>query len=157
MKDSSTPSHLFRSLLAAAGLAVALVGCGGGGGGGTTPDSGTACDVKMIFQTYNCTIVGCHNNANPAANLDMVTPDWEKTLVGRAPKAGGAGTASKCVDMGQVYLNAGTNPATGLFMDKLSKAKPQCGDRMPNLPGIQLTADEIACVQTWANGLTAAH
>jgi hypothetical protein len=75
-------------------------------------------------------------------------------MVGKVAPGGGAGTlASMCGGMNRVYLNPGSNPATGLFIDKL-KANPPCGARMPNI-GVELSAAELACVQTWANGLTA--
>ncbi len=52
--------------------------------------------------------------------------------------------------MNQVYLKAGSNPATGLFLDKLNPDTtiPPCGAHMPNL-GAPLTAAQFACVQSY--------
>jgi hypothetical protein len=148
MKDTSTPSQIVRALFATAGLAVALVGCGSGGA------STTSCDTKKIFST--CGTVGCHNAANPAANFDMTSTGWEMALVGHAPVGGGPpNSVSLCFNMNHNYLDANSSPATGLFLDKLSKNPPGCGAVMPNI-GPRLTAAEMACVQTWANDLVAA-
>ena len=148
MKDTSPPSRIIRTLFAAMGLAVALVGCGSGGGGGT------ACDTNKIFTT--CQTVGCHNSANPAAAFDMQTTGWEKGLVGKMPTGGGtAPNQSKCGAMNLVYLTPNSMPATGLFIEKLTKMTPVCGLVMPNI-GPRLTATEMACVQTWADNLVAA-
>ena len=138
------------TLFGAAALALGALGCGGGGGGGTT------CDVPALFTAKSCAITGCHSAMMPAANFDMVTAGWEMRMVGLAPPGGGPtmATSSLCANMGQTYLVAGSKPATGLFIDKLSKAPPQCGLKMPNIPLMDLSAAEIACVQEWANKLT---
>jgi hypothetical protein len=76
--------------------------------------------------------------------------------VGTLPKGGGtAPNQSKCspgVGANIPYLIKGT-PATGLFLQKIS-VNPPCGVRMPNL-GDPFTPAELACIQTWANALTA--
>jgi hypothetical protein len=169
MKRPSTISQNVLVLVAAAGLAAFAGGCGSGGaaGGmdaGGTGGTGAACDVPKIFSTagYGCAIPACHSAVNPAGNFDMTAVGWETKLVGKAPPGGGGTpapdggvslTASLCATAGQVYLVAGSAPATGLFMSKLSLKTPPCGARMPNIGG-PLTAAELACVQTWANALT---
>jgi hypothetical protein len=145
-------------ILVVAGMAVAAAACGSGGsdttGGGGAGGSGAPCDAKPIFVKYQCTVPGaCHDAAGAAANLDMVTAGWETKLVGKAPPGGGA-VPSKCGGMNQVYLTAGSKPATGLFIDKLAKAHPQCGVQMPNLANGPITAAELACVTSWATALT---
>ena len=93
-----------------------------------------------------------------AAGLDMETAGWQNTnLVGKLPSGGGvdADRTSKCkpgAGANTPYLVAGSSPATGLFLSKLT-ANPPCGVRMPNL-GNPLTPAEMACIQTWANALT---
>jgi hypothetical protein len=83
----------------------------------------------------------------------MATPGWEKNLVNKYPKAGGVkGLESSCLNVNKPYLAANSSPATGLFLDKL-RPSPPCGSRMPVIGSI-LTAPEMDCVQTWANGLT---
>jgi hypothetical protein len=165
MKRPSTVSQIVRFFVTSAALAVGAMGCAGGsdgtgtggvGGGG----GGTGCvggDAMPIFTKHTCMLVGaCHDGAGTAAGFNMVTAGWETKLVGTVSPGGGTGAfASLCGGMGMVYLNKGSNPATGLFMDKLSKSPPQCGVQMPNLPPL-LTPTELACVQTWANALVAA-
>jgi hypothetical protein len=87
----------------------------------------------------------------------MVSPGWQNNLVGKSPTAG-AGTATgfptMCAGMGMVYLNAGSNPATGLFLDKINPSVVvPCGAHMPYLQA-NLTMAQFACIQSWANTLT---
>lgn len=97
---------------------------------------------------------GCHDaQAAPAfGGLDMATPGWERKLVGAPPPAGAPGT--NACNKSLNYLNR-TQPATGLFLDKL-KASPPCGAQMP-LAAVAppLSASELACVQKWANNVVA--
>jgi hypothetical protein len=162
-RSRSVFSRLVLCLAGAGSLALAAVNCGGGeettgtagtGGGGAGTGGTAACDVPKIFTTYSCALANaCHGGATPAAGFAMDKAGWETGLVGKSPMANTTGVASACVGKGP-YLVAGSNPATGLFIEKLSKKTPVCGERMPNLPGMELTAAEIACVQTWANNLT---
>jgi hypothetical protein len=104
----------------------------------------------------SCATAGaCHGGPTPAGNFAMDVAGWETAMVGKmAPGGGGAsaGTASMCGGAGRVYLVAGSQPATGLFLDKLG-GHPPCGVPMPNI-GAPLTSAEVACVQTWADALT---
>ncbi|HVZ72120.1 MAG TPA: hypothetical protein VHJ20_07080 [Polyangia bacterium] len=168
MKDLSPLSKMIRIFTVTAGVAMALAGCGGGSGGGETGGTGggggggggaggSGCDAKALFLAHGCLGVGCHTANNPAANFDMTTAGWETKLVGTAPTqvpASSNGIPSECVDKGKVFLVKGSNPATGLFMEKL-KNNPSCGLQMPFLQPALSTTD-VACIQTWANGLVAA-
>ena len=90
-----------------------------------------------------------------AGGFDMATMGWEAKLVGGTPKGGGAtmATMSKCGPSTTMqYLVAKSNPAMGLFVDKLTKAVPPCGASMPSIGG-PLTADEMTCVIKWATAL----
>jgi hypothetical protein len=127
-------------------------GTGAAGTGAITP-----CDAMPIFVKYSCTLVGsCHDAMGSAAKLDMATAGWEKTLVGKVPPGGGAmATPSLCATGATAtvpYIKAGSNPATGLFVDKLTKTPPPCGAVMPNIGG-PLTAMEKTCVIQWATVL----
>jgi hypothetical protein len=137
-------------------------GSGGaaGGSGGSTGTGGVAggtgpCNAMPIFSIHSCAAaMACHDASGSAANFNMYSPGWEKNLVGKMPKAGGApGLGSACLQAGKPYLVAGSAPATGLFLDKLMNAKPTCGAQMPLIPP-NLSAQELDCVQRWANGLT---
>jgi hypothetical protein len=160
MKASFIASQNVRALLATAALAVGLGACGGGSGsptgaagtGGGAGTGGSACDVPAIFNSYGCATPACHGGPTPAAAFAQDVPGWETAMVGKAAPGGGPqSTASMC--MGKVYLVAGSQPATGLFMDKLKMTTPVCGARMPNIGG-PLTSHELDCVQTWADALT---
>jgi hypothetical protein len=134
----------------AAGTTGAAGSGAAGTGGGTGP-----CDAMPIFAAHSCSFdMACHDAKGSAAAFDMKTAGWEKMLVGRLPRPGGsAGIGSSCLASGMPFLVAGSKPAKGLFLDKLFQVKPPCGDRMPLLPPV-LTAQEMDCVQRWANGLT---
>ena len=150
-------------------------GMGGGGAGGTTGAAGTSgtagtggttgaagtgggtgpCDAMPIFTIHSCAAaMACHDAAGSAAHFDMKTAGWQNRLVGVKPSAGGAsGLGSVCIASGMPYLVAGSQPARGLFLDKLFSTKPVCGAQMPLIPP-NLSASELDCVQRWANGLT---
>jgi hypothetical protein len=122
---------------------------GAGGAGGTGP-----CNASSIFAMHSCAFAGaCHDANGTSAGFNMASVGWEKNLVGKFPKGGGAmGFGSMCGSVNKAYLVAGSSPATGLFMDKL-KRSPPCGSEMPLLTSY-LTDAELACIQTWANALT---
>jgi hypothetical protein len=135
-------------------------GSGGKGGAGSSGAAGTPppCDAKAIFAQHSCTVdSACHDAKGSAAAFDMVTAGWEKAMIGRLPKAGGAsGLGSACIGSGMPYLVAGSNPARGLFLTKLGAGGTiTCGARMPLVPSY-LTQTELDCVQKWANGVVAA-
>jgi hypothetical protein len=143
--------------MAGAGGTSGAAGAGGASGtagaGGTT---GTGpCNAMPIFATHSCAAaMACHDANGSAAGFNMASTGWEKNLVGKYPKAGGAaGLGSACLAAGKPYLVAGSAPATGLFLDKLISAKPACGAQMPLIPP-NLTPSELDCVQRWANALT---
>jgi hypothetical protein len=140
-----------------AGGTSGAAGTGGGAGSsGAAGTSGTGpCDAMPIFVQHNCTVdMACHDAKGSAAGFDMKTAGWEKLLVGRPPRAGGApGLPSQCIASGLPYLVAGSVPARGLFLDKLGPNTQPCGARMPLVPSF-LNATELDCVQRWANVLT---
>jgi hypothetical protein len=129
-------------------------GAAGTGAAGTGA-AGTTCDITPLFvgatSTYKCTLAGsCHDAMGSAAKLDMVTAGWENTLVGKTPPGGGT-IPSECMAAGKPYLEKGSNPAKGLFIDKLTT--PTCGMQMPELTG-PITAPDMACIMKWATSLT---
>src|SRR4029079_14757628 len=115
---------------------------------------GTACDVPKLFNTtYGCSIPACHHANMPAGAFDMQTAGWETRMIGKmSPGGGPTATASMCAGKGP-YLVANSQPATGLFLDKLKLITPPCGTPMPNIGG-PLTSQELQCVQEWADALT---
>jgi hypothetical protein len=134
-------------------------GGGAGGAGGSTGAAGSSggtgpCNALPIFATHQCSYPNaCHDAKGTAAGFDMASTNWQTKLVGVSPKAGGGnGFTSQCLTAGMPYLVAGSSPARGLFLEKLNPT-PLCGSQMPALPPL-LTAQELDCVQRWANGLT---
>ena len=84
----------------------------------------------------------------------MGSSDWQTRLVGVNPK--GAGLNPSLCGANGPYLVPDVLPATGLFLDKVNpNTTPACGVLMPQI-GLKLTAEEFACVQTWANALVMA-
>jgi hypothetical protein len=146
--------------LAFASLLVA--GCGS-----STSNTNASCDtaaVTQLFTTkYVCSGSGCHDTVTKAANFDM-TGDFASRLVGVSPPGGGptidggaiTSLQSMCTGMGFNYLDPGSSPATGLLLKKLA-GTAGCGMRMPYAPAPAVTSADMACIQTWANGLTAGH
>jgi hypothetical protein len=137
---------------------------GAAGTGSVTGAAGTAgivqfgCDtVDQVFAAHSCALdAACHDAKGTSANfslggLDFTNIlDWNRRLVGVYPKGGGT---SLCGASPIPYLIAGSMPAQGLLLDKLRKVNPVCGERMPVIPP-DLTADELDCIQRWANEVT---
>jgi hypothetical protein len=144
MHRASRLSTLTSTFLGIALVSLAATGCG----------SNSSNDVNAVFTKYSCSGTGCHDATTKAANFDMASPGLESRLVGvMSPGGGPTGLTSMCA--GMYYLNGGSNPATGLFLAKLSSSPP-CGLQMP-MVGNKLTAADLMTVQTWANGLTSGH
>lgn len=118
-----------------------------GTGGGTTP-----CDApKMVF-AVSCAITGCHAaNSAGGAGLDLASAGVIGRLLGQGPSTNTAAGAV-CTDAGKPYLVTGSNPATGLLVDKVDAAKVTCGSAMSVLG--QLNASQLACLSAWATGVT---
>lgn len=122
-------------------------GTGGGGGGGVN-----VCDApKMVF-TASCAAPGCHSaNSIGGAGLDLVSAGVIARLLGQGPSTDVAKQAA-CESAGKPYLVAGSNPATGLLMEKVDSAAVTCGNSMALLG--QLDDAEIACLSAWATAVT---
>jgi hypothetical protein len=125
-----------------------LTGCPGtldpGVGPGAGGSPGSNCDVPMIL-TSKCAFAGCHAATNGAAGLDLASADVPSRLVDHD-----TGTETGAACMGKKLLNANTNPATGVLVEKLTT--PTCGGPMPAIGS--LTATEKTCLLDWANSLT---
>jgi hypothetical protein len=124
-------------------------GSTGSGGGGATADCTGSNDPQMILTTSCGSGAGCHIPGGAlSAGLDL-TPDSNigSRLVG--VKSSGSGQ-SMCGSNTEPYLMAGSNPATGLFIDKLGN--PPCGLKMPEVGSI--TATQVQCLKDWATTLT---
>jgi hypothetical protein len=157
--DASPPSPGAAGATGASGAGGPTGGAAGSGGG----QGLLGCDqFPAIVELYGCGIMGaCHGGPDPAAGLALTKTagpisdaEWKAKLVGVFPTGGGfGGTKSMCGSVGIPYLVAGSLPATGLFLDKLFRPTPLCGDAMPSIGG-PLTTAEKDCIQRWANKLT---
>lgn len=134
-------------VLGCAGSLDPGVGGGGGSSGGGTGGATTDCATPIL--TSKC--VPCHATGGGSASLDLQSANPGPRLVGKM--GGPALTGGQCTAM--VLLNAGSNPATGAFIDKITMATPPCGALMP-FGGPMLPQDQITCLQNWATGLTTA-
>ncbi|HXI56742.1 MAG TPA: DUF1592 domain-containing protein [Polyangia bacterium] len=108
--------------------------------------------AAAIFSKHGCTTL-CHatKNALSYGGFDMETAGWAQRMTSAGPSSN-APLGNQCKNTGVNYLDR-RQPATGLFLEKLSP-NPPCGSQMPlDLP--KLSADELACIQKWANNLAA--
>ena len=144
-------------------LAVAVVaglaGCAGDldpsllpNGPAFTGGGVTACDAPAMVFAPSCAITGCHAaNTAGGAGLDLGSAGVAARLLGQGPSTDVAAGAL-CTSVGKPYLVTGSNPATGLLLDKMDGQKVTCGSTMSVLG--QLTAYQLSCLSAWATALT---
>jgi hypothetical protein len=119
----------------------------------TPPGKPPGCpQATKVFKDH-CEV--CHEAkaSKDFGGFDMTTAGWEARLVGKGPPADAPNTNVCKSTPGLVYLQADTQPAKGLFLDKFM-ATPPCGLQMPELPP-KLNATELACMQAFANNVVA--
>ena len=153
----STFTRGLAATIFTATLSFAVIGCSSSGST-TTPDSGsTTCDLagaEAVF-TSKCALGGCHDATTAAAGgLNLTaSADLGTRLLG--VKSNGM-NLSLCGSNTTPYLEAHTNPATGLLLQKISTTAP-CGLIMPygaSATSGRLTATQINCITTWATTIT---
>jgi hypothetical protein len=140
-------------------------GTGGGNPtGGSTGTGGVAAnctggnDGVSILTSYCAVTGGCHvpgaSNEGVSGGLDL-TPDSNiaSRLVG-VTSVGTANNMSQCTGQTAPYLKSGSNPATGLMIDKFTMTNPPCGAQMPASAPFPLTAIQQTCLTQWATTLT---
>jgi hypothetical protein len=109
-----------------------------GGDGDAAPGGGCAVDPLNDIILPRCAGGACHDADGPAANLDLASADHAARLID---------VASSCNDL--PLVNGADRPVSYL-LEKL-ESTPTCGNSMP--PGSPLSADQIACVREWVEGL----
>jgi len=142
---------------------LGLAGCAGeldprlfgatGAGGAPAP-----CDAPaMVFDRVPnalCAQLGCHDSGVAAqAGLNLKNDGAIAARLVGVPPPGTNG--SVCGGTTTPYLVAGSQPATGLLLDKMFATTLPCGgagNRMPSLG--TLTSADMACIISWANDLT---
>src|SRR5689334_21717859 len=88
-------------------LLLSVMGIGG--------SSGNGWQVQVLAQ--QC--AGCHAAGSGSAGLDLASPNPETRLVGKMTSTTNGGV---CGNM--TLINAGVTPATGVFIDKITKSNP---------------------------------
>jgi hypothetical protein len=143
----------------AGALVAGLAGCAGEldpsllpNGQGGTGGGGTPCDAPQMVFAASCAVTGCHAaNTAGGAGLDLASAGVAARLLGQGPSTN-APAGAVCTSVGKPYLVTGSNPATGLLMDKMDADKVTCGSTMSVLG--QLTASQLTCLSAWATALT---
>src|SRR3954465_1567575 len=135
-------------------------GSGTGGSTGTGGSSGTCTgdNAGPAIVTTNCATTFCHipgtKNAGVSGGLDLtVDANIGARLVG-VMTVGTVDNGSACITNTIPYLNANSNPATGLLIDKVTMAHPPCGGQMPDSAPMPLSATKQSCLIEWATTLT---
>jgi hypothetical protein len=119
------------------GFGAALWLCAGCDEEVTAP-ARTDCDVPVLF-AQSCGGGACHDGAQPASALDLVSPGLEARVV--------MVSGTSC---GGVLADP-SDPVGSLLYDKLLAA-PECGASMPLLAELFSEA-ERTCVRDWISGL----
>jgi len=104
---------------------------GGGAGGSPGPS------VEEVFLT-SCGNVVCHDSDQPAAGLDLVSPDIESRTVG---------VGSSDLNCGDEVLIVPGDPDESYILKKIEARPGICGGQMPI--GTLLDMDDIAVIQEW--------
>ncbi len=133
-----------------------------GTGGGNSNCTGSNDGVAIIMA--NCATTACHipgaANDGTAGGLDLTVDANIASRLVDVTTVGTANNGSSCVGNTMPYLKSGSNPATGLLIDKIVSSpkctanSACCGLPMP-WPGISLlTPVQQTCLIQWATTLT---
>jgi len=134
---------LVAGLACPGNLSPELSNGGGGGGGGSGPPP--TCDAPALMAS-KCGTTICHDPASTTGGgLDLVSAGQAGRLLGQSSTGN---NGSECGQM--VYLDPGSNPPTGLLIDKLTG--PTCGMAMPELVAWDETMNN--CILEWAASIT---
>jgi len=128
---------------------------GGSTGTGGSSANCTGSNDGPTLVTNQCAYAGCHDTADAqfSANLDLtVDSTISSRLVGVMAAQPAGSNQAACMNETEPLLVAGSNPATGLLVDKI-KPNPPCGVRMP-FSGIALSTMQQTCLIQWATTLT---
>ena len=107
------------------------------------------CDAPTTVIQPNCGIPGCHGSSGPDSGLDLTAAGLVARLLDQKPTS----MSLMCGGNTTPYLKSGTNPATGLLLDKFTLTVPPCGNQMPG-PGGLNDANKTMCVTDWATAVT---
>jgi hypothetical protein len=124
------------------GAAALLGGCPGTIDDKTPFLNAGACPDMPTYFAQSCTMGSCHGDMNPAAKLDLKSPDLGKRVAGQP--------ATFCA--GGVLANP-DDPESSVLFGKLTDSPP-CGAPMP-LGGTALDDTQLDCVLEWIATLEA--
>ena len=137
-------------------------GTSGGGTGGASNCTGGSSGDQII--TNSCVNNQCHNpqeDSTLGAGLDLTINSTIASRLVDVVSPGDTAGQSVCGGNPEPYLKGGSNPATGLLIDKI-QTNPTCpnnanccGVEMPQI-GNALSASQVQCVIEWATTLTMA-
>jgi hypothetical protein len=123
-----------------------VAGTSSAAAGGAAPSSAaTFTAVLAIFADRNNNCGFCHAMATIGGGLIFDPADKQGTFAALVGATSKGMSGSQC--SGKTYVVAG-QPDASLLYDKLAKAKPSCGERMP-ASGTVLADAEIATVRAW--------
>jgi len=140
----------------------------GGSSSGTGGAAANNCTGDLDGATLvmtQCAISGCHDatDANTlGAGLDLTVDSMIGSRLVGVMSPGDTAAGSVCGGNTEAYLDSGSNPATGLLVQKIltspkcstSDTPPCCGTSMP-YPGIVLlSVQQQNCLIAWATTLT---
>lgn len=100
-------------------------------------------DVQSAIFVPRCGDSICHDAQSPAADLDLISPNLDRRLVGVR--------SSQCAERLRIDR---ADPEQSLLLEKLERDDQECGDRMP-VDGDPLSRDLIACVREWVETVAA--
>ena len=152
---ASLSTRGFAATLIALALSFTLVGCGSSGSSNNQDSGPSTCDLAgaEAVLTSKCALGGCHDAASKTSGLDLTAgSDLGARLLGGMPTSGSLSCNSNTTH----YLTAGSKPATGLLLNKLSTS-PACGMIMPygaSTTSGRLSDTQIACLTSWATTVT---
>jgi hypothetical protein len=110
-------------------------------------DAGGACPattdaIQRTILVPRCGLSGCHEEADPAQGLDLVSPDLESRIVG-------------VVGVCERPIVTPGEPNESYLITKVSRREPSCGVTMP-FDGTPLSKHDVSCLVAWVTRLTAA-
>jgi len=134
-------------------------GLGGSTGtGGITGSGGSSqqvCDAPTTVFAGNCAFGGCHDANGTSAGFNLTSAGIVGRLLDVMPNPA---VSPSCGASTEPYLKSGSNPATGLLLDKLVPTDANldviCGVLMPQGSPTMIKQSDFSCVTAWATAVT---
>src|ERR1700690_4419507 len=128
-------------------------GTGGATGGGGS--SQQVCDAPTAVFAGTCAFSGCHDASGSGAGLNLTSAGIVGRLLNVMPNAA---LSPSCGNATEPYLKSGSNPATGLLLDKLvpldANLDVTCGALMPQGSPAMIAQLSFSCITAWATAVT---